>query len=106
MGQGLHTKMIQVAAKVLKVDMKKIHIIDTSTETIANSTATGITVIFMEDHIQIRADRSLLLGRQTSKWSSWDLVFHENDFYLKLSELDERFLESYMSLAVLHCVNQ
>ena len=51
MGQGLHTKMIQVAAKVLKVDMKKIHIIDTSTETIANSTATGITVIFMEDQI-------------------------------------------------------
>ena len=83
MGQGLHTKMIQVAAKVLKVDMKKIHIIDTSTETIANSTATGITVIFMEDHIQIRPDRSLLLSRQTSKCSLWDVVFHENNSTLK-----------------------
>ena len=41
MGQGLHTKIIQVAAKVLKVDLEKIHIIDTSTETIANSTAAG-----------------------------------------------------------------
>ena len=73
MGQGLHTKMIQVAAKVLKVNMKKIHIIDTSTETIANSTATGIR------------DRSLLLGRQTSKCSSWDVVLHENDSKLSFT---------------------
>ena len=35
-------------------------------------------VIFMEDHIQIRPDRSLLLGRQTSKLSLWDVGFHEN----------------------------
>ena len=41
MGQGLHTKMVQVAARVLRVDMKKIHIIDTSTEIIANATPTG-----------------------------------------------------------------
>ena len=33
--------------------------------------------IFMED--PIRPDRSLLLGRQTSKWSLLDVVFHEND---------------------------
>ena len=33
----------------------------------------------MEDHIPERPDRSLLIGRQTSKWSLWDLVFHEND---------------------------
>ena len=32
----------------------------------------------MEDHIPIRPDRSLLLGRQTSKWSLWDVVVHEN----------------------------
>ena len=41
MGQGLHTKMVQVAARVLSVDINKIHIIDTSTETIANTTPTG-----------------------------------------------------------------
>ena len=35
-------------------------------------------VIFMEDHIPIRPDRSLL-GRQTFKWSLWDVVFHENN---------------------------
>ena len=38
-----------------------------------------LTVIFMEDHIPIRPDRSLLLGRETSKWSLWDVVFHENN---------------------------
>ena len=32
----------------------------------------------MEDHIQIRLDRTLQLGRQTSKWSLWDMVFYEN----------------------------
>ena len=32
----------------------------------------GLRVIFMDDHIPIRPDRSLLLGRQTSKWSLWD----------------------------------
>ena len=36
-------------------------------------------VIFMEDHIPIRPDKSLLLGRQTSNWSLWDAFFHENN---------------------------
>ena len=32
-------------------------------------------VIFMVDHIPENPDRSLLIGRQTSKW---DVVFHDN----------------------------
>ena len=36
-------------------------------------------VIFMEDHIPIRPDRILLLDRQTSKWSLWEVVFHANN---------------------------
>ena len=39
----------------------------------------SVRVIFMEDHIPIRPDRRLLLGRQTFKWSLWDVVFHENN---------------------------
>ena len=38
-----------------------------------------IRVIFMEDHIPLRTDRSQVLGRQTSKLSLWDVVFHENN---------------------------
>ena len=35
----------------------------------------------MEYLIPIRPDRSLLLGRQTSKWSLWEVVFHENNYF-------------------------
>ena len=35
-------------------------------------------VIFMEDHIPLRPGNSLVNGRQTSKWSLWDVIFHEN----------------------------
>ena len=37
-------------------------------------------VIFMEDHIPESPDRSLIIGRQTFKWSLWDVVFHENNY--------------------------
>ena len=35
----------------------------------------------MEDHIPYRPDpdRGLLIGRQASKWSLRDVVFHENN---------------------------
>ena len=33
----------------------------------------------MKDHIPERPDRSLQIGRQTSKWFLWDVVFHENN---------------------------
>ena len=33
----------------------------------------------MEDQIPKRPDRSLLIGRQTSKWSLWDVFFLENN---------------------------
>ena len=34
--------------------------------------------IFMEDHIPKRLFRSLSTQQQTSIWSYWDVVFHEN----------------------------
>ena len=36
----------------------------------------GLRVIFMDDHIPIRPDRSLLFGRQTSKWFSMKITQH------------------------------
>ncbi|XP_055644800.1 xanthine dehydrogenase isoform X2 [Toxorhynchites rutilus septentrionalis] len=41
MGQGLHTKMIQVAATTLKIPFEKIHISETSTDKVPNTPATA-----------------------------------------------------------------
>ena len=54
----------------------------------------------MEEHIPIRPDRSLLLGRQASKWSLWDMVFHENNSnptqqFTKISDNSEPFNEFF-----------
>ncbi|KAJ3579224.1 hypothetical protein NPX13_g1339 [Xylaria arbuscula] len=41
MGQGLHTKMISLAAEALQVPMENVFISETSTNTVANSSATA-----------------------------------------------------------------
>ncbi|KAI0397162.1 xanthine dehydrogenase [Xylariaceae sp. FL0594] len=41
MGQGLHTKMITLAAEALKVPMEDVFISETATNTVANSSATA-----------------------------------------------------------------
>lgn len=41
MGQGLHTKMIQIAARIFGIPVCKIHISETSTNTVANTSPTA-----------------------------------------------------------------
>ena len=41
MGQGLHTKMVQVCSHCLGIPIDTIHISETSTSTVANSSGTG-----------------------------------------------------------------
>ncbi|KAF9292879.1 hypothetical protein BGZ88_006024 [Linnemannia elongata] len=41
MGQGLHTKMIQVCAEGLDIPMEMIHIVETSTDKVANASPTA-----------------------------------------------------------------
>jgi len=41
MGQGLHTKMVQVASRALKVSPEKIHIMETSTDKVPNTSPTA-----------------------------------------------------------------
>lgn len=44
MGQGLHTKMIQVAAACLGVDIDSVHIDDTATDKVPNASTTGASI--------------------------------------------------------------
>ncbi|KAL9980565.1 hypothetical protein ACROYT_G009168 [Oculina patagonica] len=44
MGQGLHTKMMQVTSQELGIPMSKIHIKETSTESVPNTAPTGASV--------------------------------------------------------------
>ncbi|XP_060062960.1 xanthine dehydrogenase/oxidase-like [Ylistrum balloti] len=44
MGQGLHTKMIQVASRALGVPMENIHVSETGTNTCPNTTSTAASV--------------------------------------------------------------
>ncbi|XP_022080344.1 xanthine dehydrogenase/oxidase-like [Acanthaster planci] len=41
MGQGLHTKMIQVASRTLRIPQEKIHISETSTSSVPNTSSTA-----------------------------------------------------------------
>ncbi|XP_071977269.1 aldehyde oxidase-like isoform X1 [Engystomops pustulosus] len=44
MGQGIHTKMIQIASRELGIPMSYIHICETSTSSVPNTIATAATV--------------------------------------------------------------
>ncbi|XP_012866062.1 PREDICTED: aldehyde oxidase [Dipodomys ordii] len=45
MGQGVHTKMIQVASRELKMPMSNVHLRGTSTETVPNTNISGGSVV-------------------------------------------------------------
>ncbi|XP_047400596.1 aldehyde oxidase 2 isoform X3 [Sciurus carolinensis] len=44
LGQGIHTKMLQVASRELKVPMSYLHICETSTATVPNTIATAASI--------------------------------------------------------------
>ena len=41
MGQGLHTKMLQIASETLKIDISKVHIMESSTDKVPNTPPTA-----------------------------------------------------------------
>ena len=44
MGQGLHTKMIQVCSCLFEIPAERVHIMETNTSTVANATKTAASV--------------------------------------------------------------
>lgn len=79
MGQGLHTKMIQVAAEVLQIPSEKIHITETSTDKIANaapiaassgSDLNGMAVYYACQQINERL-KSYKQQFPDGPWESW-----------------------------------
>ena len=58
MGQGLHTKMIQVASLTLRIPPEKIHISETSTNTVPNTSPTAASTGSDLNGMAVKVSRS------------------------------------------------
>lgn len=79
MGQGLHTKMIQIAATVLQISSEQIHISEASTDKIPNATTTaassssdinGMAVLYACTEI-VKRLKPYKEQYPTEGWNSW-----------------------------------
>ncbi|XP_063040378.1 xanthine dehydrogenase/oxidase [Engraulis encrasicolus] len=79
MGQGLHTKMIQVASRTLGIPSSKIHITETSTNTVPNTSPTAASASSDLNGMAVHNACSTLLQRlepykaknPTGTWEDW-----------------------------------
>lgn len=79
MGQGLHTKMVQVCSRALGVPVSKIHICETSSHTVANTSPTAASASSdLNGAAVIQACKDLIQRLQPYKdrdpegsWESW-----------------------------------
>ncbi|KAM9316879.1 xanthine dehydrogenase/oxidase [Gastrophryne carolinensis] len=86
MGQGLHTKMIQVASRALGIPTSKIHISETSTSTVPNTSPTAASVSSDLNGMAIYNACQTLLQRlepyktsnRKGSWESWIRAAYED----------------------------
>lgn len=79
MGQGLHTKMIQVASKTLGIPTSKIHISETSTNTVPNTSPTAASVsadingMAVSDACQriLKRLEPIISAKPKGSWEDW-----------------------------------
>lgn len=79
MGQGLHTKMIQVASKTLGIPTSKIHISETSTNTVPNTSPTAASVsadingMAVSDACQriLKRLEPIIRAKPKGSWEDW-----------------------------------
>ncbi|XP_033625802.1 xanthine dehydrogenase/oxidase-like [Asterias rubens] len=86
MGQGLHTKMIQVASRTLKIPYEKIHISETSTTTVPNTSPTAASYssdlngMAVKDACEILLNRlePFMLEDPKGTWEKWvDAAYYQ-----------------------------
>ncbi|XP_071527934.1 xanthine dehydrogenase/oxidase [Panulirus ornatus] len=79
MGQGLHTKMIQVASRTLKIPTDQIHIAETSTDKVPNASPTaasassdlnGMAVLNACNKIMARLE-PYIMQKPKGTWTEW-----------------------------------
>ncbi|KAL3069241.1 hypothetical protein niasHT_034471 [Heterodera trifolii] len=92
MGQGLHTKILQVASRCLGIDVSNIQIIDTATDKVPNASATAASVGSDVNGLAVKNACEILLKRleplrsELPKEASWkDLVMHAYSNRVQLS---------------------
>ncbi|XP_060042807.1 xanthine dehydrogenase/oxidase isoform X2 [Erinaceus europaeus] len=86
MGQGLHTKMVQVASRVLKIPTSRIHITETSTNTVPNTSPTAASVSSDLNGQAVYAACQTILQRlepyknkkPAGSWDEWVLAAYQD----------------------------
>lgn len=86
MGQGLHTKMIQIASRVLNIETSKIYISETATDKVPNTSPTAASVSSDLNGMAVLNACSIIMERltpyikenPTGKWEDWVLSAYSN----------------------------
>nr|XP_034354271.1 aldehyde oxidase 1 [Arvicanthis niloticus] len=81
MGQGVHTKMIQVVSRELRMPMSSVHLRGTSTETVPNTNASGGSVVADLNGLAVKDACQTLLKRlepiisknPQGTWKDWTI---------------------------------
>lgn len=96
LGQGLHTKMVQVAARCFCIPVSKVHLSETSTNTVPNSTPTAASASTDLNGMAVKVACEKILERlkpyqmknPEGKWEDWvHTAYHDrvnlsaNGFY-------------------------
>uniref|UniRef100_A0A9L0J346 aldehyde oxidase n=1 Tax=Equus asinus TaxID=9793 RepID=A0A9L0J346_EQUAS len=82
MGQGVHTKMIQVASRELRMPMSNVHLRGTSTETVPNANVSGASLVADLNGLAVKDACQTLLKRlepiisknPKGTWKDWNSV--------------------------------
>uniref|UniRef100_A0A0N4ZXA3 xanthine dehydrogenase n=1 Tax=Parastrongyloides trichosuri TaxID=131310 RepID=A0A0N4ZXA3_PARTI len=93
MGQGLHTKMVQVASRCLQIPIEKIEIHETSSDKVPNASPTAASVGSDMNGIAIKNGCDILMERlkpfkeanPNGKWEDWVMAAYVNRVSLSVT---------------------